>query len=428
MECINFRQIKLLVIIYLLIVILILKSSSWASMSLNESFQNALRSHQTDGLSQARMVGAKGLSKQAYADFWPSFNLKANYFKQENVDVQSNLALNLTYSLYRGGRDQLEYQVATMSENIYDNQKYTDRLNLYMEVVNAYYSYFLSWNDFNNLELLFKLSQERLQEIRSRVRIGKARKGEALQAEAQLAAVNAQKINGRGLLNEGQARYLILTGLDKNPPSEKILKEFFNDDLEKLATPKEMTLEHYINFSLSANEMKAKKISLLQIEKNLELAQRAHLPSLDVQTNAYFHRSGVSTLLQKTDWDFTLTLTLPLFEGGRSEAKIKEAMAKKREAILLVDDYQTLLKIRVAEKYQNFIRLKDQIKAYQFAEKSARESYDVALKDFRLGLISNLDLLTSLNLYLDSKRNAEKIKIQALMGFKILEATAGIMP
>ena len=58
----------------------------------------------------------------------------------------------------------------------------------------------------------------------------------------------------------------------------------------------------------------------------------------------------------------------------------------------------------------------------------AKRSYEETVKDYRLGLVTNLDVLSSLNLYLDSKRNSEKIKIQAVLNQKILEAAAGIIP
>jgi hypothetical protein len=50
------------------------------------------------------------------------------------------------------------------------------------------------------------------------------------------------------------------------------------------------------------------------------------------------------------------------------------------------------------------------------------------MSDYRLGLVSNLDVLSSLNLYLDNKRNSEKTKIHAMMNLKLLEAAAGVLP
>lgn len=58
----------------------------------------------------------------------------------------------------------------------------------------------------------------------------------------------------------------------------------------------------------------------------------------------------------------------------------------------------------------------------------AQNSYNETLRDYRLGLVNNLDVLSSLNLYLDSKRNSEKTKIQAMMNLKLLEAAAGVLP
>src|SRR5690606_11290488 len=55
-----------------------------------------------------------------------------------------------------------------------------------------YYNYIIAEKDVNNLEKLLESSRERVAEIRKRANIGRSRKSELVEAEAQLHTVEAQ--------------------------------------------------------------------------------------------------------------------------------------------------------------------------------------------------------------------------------------------
>jgi outer membrane protein TolC len=86
------------------------------------------------------------------------------------------------------------------------------------------------------------------------------------------------------------------------------------------------------------------------------------------------------------------------------------------------------VRLDVSAKYETFNRYNSQLKAYDTALSKGLNSYNETIRDYRLGLGTNLDAFTSLNLFLSSKRNAERTKIQALMTHKLLEASAGVLP
>ena len=106
---------------------------------------------------------------------------------------------------------------------------------------------------------------------------------------------------------------------------------------------------------------------------------------------------------------------------------MRESTLKKQTAEYQLTDYQRNIKIELTSRYELYHRYFDQIKAFDTALEKAKRSYDETIKDYRLGLVSNLDVLTSLNLYLDNKRNFEKTKILAILNHKQLEAAAGII-
>ncbi|MFA6236329.1 MAG: TolC family protein [Bacteriovorax sp.] len=389
------------------------------AITLKESFESALRTNQSENINQSVINQTVEQTKQNKANYLPKLSARGTYFKQDNVNVdQKTYGLNLAHTLYRGGRDSYLVDTAEKNTTIAENQKIADQLDLYLSVIQAYYNYFLNLNDYKNLELLKKQSMERVEETRKRVQVGRSRKGELLQAEAQLAGADAQLFNGLGLVKESEERFYILTGLDKTNNS-------FSEVIQVPSGNK--NLQFYLDEAFQRSDVKNRQLLVEQADIEISSSKSQYLPTLDLASNYYFNERNSSSF-RDSKWDVGLTLNIPLFEGGTTSSQVRESVQKKEEAIYTLSDYKRSVQIDITSKYEIFHRFLDQVKAFDLALDKAKNSYDVAIGDYRLGLISNLDLLSSLNLYLDSKRNSEKTKIQAMMNLKILEASSGVLP
>lgn len=388
------------------------------AVTLGESFNSALLNNQADNINESRLKQSFENKNIGEGSYLPTLSLRGTYLKQENFEDQKTLGLNLTTSLYNGGRDSRSIENAETGILIAKNQKQLDRVNLYMEVVESYYTYLLNANDIKNLELLKKQSQERADEIRKRVAIGRSRRGELLQAEAQLASVDAEMSAGMGLLKQSEARLTILTGLNKSQLA----------GVKMESSPPAKTLEQYLSLALSREDIQNKELSIKQIDNEVNISKSYYLPKLDLLSNWYALKEGGSTASRDSNWDVGLNLIIPLYEAGVSQAKVRESVERKQSANYQLMDYKKSVTINVTSRYEVFDRYSDQIKAFELALEKAKRSYEETVKDYRLGLVSNLDVLSSLNQYLASKRNSEKTRIQALLNQKLLEASAGDIP
>lgn len=389
------------------------------ALTLKDSYEKALKTNQLDNINDALIEQSVETRKQNRARYLPTVSARGTYLKQDNVNVdQKTIGLNLAHTLYRGGRDDLLIESAEKGIAIAENQKQIDRLSLYQNVIQAYYNYFLNLNDYKNLQLLKKQSEDRVSETGKRVRVGRTRRGELLQAQAQLASAEALIFNGRGLLQESEERFYRLTGLDRGG-------NLFTEEIE---VPNEVKpLQHYLDMAYSRVDVKNRelRVGLADIEVSQTKAQ--FLPTLDLASNYYFNKRN-STTFRDSKWDIGLTLNFPLFEGGANTSRVRESVKKKEQATYTLADLKNTVEIDISTRYEAYRRFREQVKAYDEAMEKAKNSYDETLRDYRLGLVNNLDVLTSLNLYLDSKRNSEKTKIQAMMNLKLLEAASGVLP
>jgi outer membrane protein len=389
------------------------------ALTLKESFESALRTNELDNINNALINQNEEIRKENRGNYFPKLYARGTYLKQDNVDIdQKTVGLNLAHTIYRGGRDRLLVESSEKSIAIAENQKISDRLSLYLSVIQAYYNYFLNLNDYKNLELLKKQSSERVNETSKRVRVGRTRRGELLQAQAQLATADAQIFNGAGLLKESEERFFRLTGLNRTN----------NNFTETISIPSEMKpLSFYLDSAYSKADVKNRELRIELAELDVSQAKAQFLPTLDLASNYYFNKRN-STTFRDSKWDVGLTLNFPLFEGGANRARLNEQVQKREQAIYTLNDTKKNIEIEISGRYETFRRYMEQIQAYELAFDKTQSSYEETLRDYRLGLVSNLDVLSSLNLYLDSKRNNEKTKIQALMSLRLLEAAAGVLP
>ncbi|MDD4976271.1 MAG: TolC family protein [Bacteriovorax sp.] len=400
------------------IALLIMSKESFGALTLKESYESALHTNQNENIAQSLINQSFEQKRQFQGNYLPVISGRGKYLKEEKISPALNaIGLNFSQSIYKGGRDSYLIDSADKNIAIAENQKIVDRITLYINVIQAYYTYFLTLNDYKNLELLKKQSKERVDETRKRVQVGRSRRGELLQAEAQLATAEALLFNGDGLFRESAQRFYILTGLNK-------YNDVFN---EVIQVPEEnQRVQAYLDTAYSRPDVKSRELKIQQAELNLDFSKSFYYPTLNLDSNYYLNKRAGA--LHNSDWDIGLVLNIPLYEGGVTKSLVRESVSKKEQAIYTLADFKKSVELDITVKYETYHRYLDQVKAFDLALDKTKKSYEEAVRDYRLGLVSNLDVLASLNLYLDSKINSENTKIQAMLNLKLLEASAGILP
>lgn len=386
-------------------------------LTLKEAYEKAIIFNQSNEISQSRVDQAQALYEKNRGTVFPKIAFKGTYTFLDQLTDQKTMALNLSQSLYKGGRDGLvlDYQEKNIeTQNI---NKVVALQTLLKEVVDSYYAHWQNSADVNNLLLLKDQSEKRRNEIRERVRIGRSRRGELLQAESQLATVEANLLNANGLMRESAKKLSALIGASEQnwqmPEMVEDVKKFEN-------------LESYLKLAESRAELQVKRTYYEMTDLEVKSNKRAHLPTLDLASNYYLNKRSGS--LRNSDWDLSLTVSVPLFEGGSTEASVRESVAKKMQAYYEANDQQRKIESEVKTKYEAAVKFAEQLKAGERAFNLAKENYNETLKDYRLGLVTNLDTLSALNTYLDAKRSYDRTKIQAKSSLEQLNVAVGTRP
>jgi outer membrane protein TolC len=210
-------------------------------------------------------------------------------------------------------------------------------------------------------------------DLRRRVNLGRNRRSELSEQEAQTARVAASLAVLQSKLEEARLGLASLTGLPVD---------------QALAQPEPV--------SPAAAAVMAEAPAVSSAEQALKLAEAKHLaaqggywPSLFAEANAYAtHQDGVSA----PAWDLQMGVDLPLFRFGAQRARVRQSEADL-EVARLERDLAVRGARRESDQAQAALGLAlARVNASQQALDAAEKSYADQKRDFDDSLITSLDL------------------------------------
>lgn len=394
-----------------------------AAISLKESFEAARLNMESIKRAEAAVNQSEELKNRARAAVLPTISGVGSYTKLDPPEAAGNspflltrqysYALRLTQPLLRGGTVSA-YQLAEENILLSKYQRDATEVNLYQLVINAYYNLAIAQMDVKNVEQLLKFSRERVKEISERTKIGRSRKGELVEAEAQLHIADSQYQQTLITLQQAERTFEFYT----NKKAEEIV---LDKNIPEVRTP----MSEFIKKSLTRPDVQAVRQETRVADKQVQVAKGGHYPQLDLNSNYYFDRTGI---LATSEWDVGLAVVIPIFQGGAVQASVREAVEGKRIAELRTSETVRAAERDVMINYQNIQKIQVQLKSLKEALKKSEEGYRLNKKDYSYGLVTNLDVLQSLNVFIETKRSYDSLVSLAHLNLKNLEALTGVLP
>lgn len=403
--------------------ILLLGSVEAHSVTLKESYDSAKLNMESIKRADATVNQTEEQKIRARAGVLPTISGVGSYTKIDPPEAAGNspflltrqysAAIRLAQPLIRGGTLSA-YRLADETVLLARYQKDATLLNLYQLVINAYYNLAAAQMDVKNVQQLMKFSKDRMSDIAERTKIGKSRKGELYEAESQYHISESQYQQALITLQQAEKTYEFFT--------RKVPEEIA---IEKNIPQMTESMQSYINKAMTRPDLLAVQQETKVAQQRVEIAKGGHYPQLDLTSNYYFDRTGV---LSTSEWDVGLAVIIPLYQGGGVEAGIREAVEGKRIAEL-----QKAETFRAAERdlminYQNIIKIQEQLKSLKEALVKSEQAYLTSKKDYGYGLVTNLDVLRTLNVFIESKRSYDGLIAIAHLNYKNLEALTGVLP
>ncbi len=113
--------------------------------------------------------------------------------------------------------------------------------------------------------------------------------------------------------------------------------------------------------------------------------------------------------------DFSLTFSIPLFDWGERESRIKASQKTIESTMINFDDQRNTILVSIRSVYRNIQNMESQIKISEISQRNAQLSYDINLERYSNGDLTSFDL----QLFQRQLSEAKMTKAQSLINYKL---------
>jgi outer membrane protein len=138
----------------------------------------------------------------------------------------------------------------------------------------------------------------------------------------------------------------------------------------------------------------------------IKFARGGFLPTLSLEGIYTRRDQDVENpfFFMKRDKRATLTLALPLFEGGLRLAEFREAHSRARQAGLERTLLEDRIEVEVKKALRDLTAVESVLENFKDQVAFAQENFTLVEKQFAFGLATNIDLLDANSLLHDAQR------------------------
>jgi len=364
--------------------------------------QSARQKEATEHIAQARGALLPGINFKYSKFFRDTVN---DTVAGEGLDTRLEAVQPLFYGfrrveavgLAKGERQREDFQYRAVTRQLYGS------------VAQVFYTIAGIESDIRNVNETLQLMQDRIKELTERVRLGKSRDSEVLMTESQIAALRAQEEKLQGDRSSALETLAFLTGAAP-------------ERLAIVDTMPEVTRAEPLEQALAASKQRSDVLvarqNVAQEESLVRISRGTLLPTANLDGSWYASRSGS---LSGAAWDIYLLMDVPVFQGGILRSRVREESLRLSEARQQAELVSRQTETEVRQLYHALKSSLAQAGAYREAYDKADRSYRSQMKEYRLGLVNNLDVLQAVTTLLSVKSSSDRAAIQVKLATTMLD-------
>lgn len=320
-------------------------------------------------------------------------------------------ALNVKQPLFSGFREFLAIKATRAQGEAARLALKRAEQSLYEDVAGAYVGLAEIQREIASRQEIAGLTADRIRDLKARERIGRSRKSEVLAAESLLSQVESDIASARGRERVAQFSLRFITGLAEDlSPAE-------------VAAAPPAPLQAYLDEARGRADVEARRKDVEAAGFSVSLQRRQAWPTIGAEANYYLKRP--KGFQQDIDWDAAFTAAIPLYLGGSIGAQARQAEARKRSAEQALSLAQRSAETQVRSAYGDLESSLLIVLALERSIELARRNAEAQAADYRLGLVTNLDVLSALNAVQETRIRLDRARLAAFGAKARLEVAAG---
>ena len=388
-------------------------------------------------LAAARASAEAGREKlpQGRAGLLPSLNLTGNtnwndstaHLATGNPSGRYNSngwQVQLTQPLFRW-QNWVQYKQGEMQAALADAQYQLAVQDLTLRASQAYFDVLGAQDVLAAAQALNEANTQQLALAKKSFEVGTVTITDVHEAQSRADLSSAQVIAAESDLAVKRHALLVLTG--KEPDSLKGLRKGV-----ALSRPDPTDIQSWVaaaeasNLSVQANQL-VSEIATREVERN----RAGHLPTVDMVASrgntATSNPLGNFSAYNTDSTVVGLQLAVPLFQGGATNSRVREASALREKAVSDLDNARRTAAQSARQAYLGVTSGLAQVKAFEAAQVSSRSALDANKLGYEVGVRININVLNAQSQLFDTQQKLAKARYDTLMAQLKLKAAAGTL-
>lgn len=415
-----------------------LSGASAHAIDLMEAYNAAQQQDATFAAARASQSAGQEKLSQGRSLLLPNVNLTANTTFIDNNSKfpggsralsynTSGYGLSLVQPLFRQ-QNWMAYTESELQVAMSEAQFKLAEQDLILRVAQAYFDVLMAQDNVQLAGAQKQAISEQLEQAKRNFEVGTATITDTYEAQARFDLVSSQEISAQSSL---EIRKRALQQIINAAPGElrSLGKEF------RLNQPQPASIEKWAEDAQvnSAQVMLAEAASQLA-EKEVSRNFGNHLPTLDLVANFSQNKSSGGTFTgtgfsssDTTTKSVGLQFNMPLFQGGASQSKWREADAAREKAKQDLENAKRSTALQARQAYLGVVNGITQVQALQQALKSSESLLEASKLGQGVGVRTNLDVLNAQQQLYSTRRDLLQAEYNYLMSRLRLKASVGTL-
>ncbi|MFA6013672.1 MAG: TolC family outer membrane protein [Gallionellaceae bacterium] len=417
-----------------LVVLASFAAGSASAMDLMEAYRAAQSEDAAFASAKATQLVGQEKKSQGQSLLMPTVNLTANVTYNDTSSKFANyksdssgFGVNLRQPLFQQQAwiafTESEIQVA-ISEAQFEFAKN----DLMLRVAQGYFEVLVAQDNVQLTDAQKKAISEQLEQAKRNFEVGTSTITDTYEAQARYDLINAQEISAQSNLEVKRRALQQMTNKDPgllNSLNKEIALEVPHPaDIEKwVADAQQQNIQ--ITIATAAAELAEKEVT-----RNLG----GHMPTLDFvasynkNTNnpTYFGATNFGST-DTTVSSFGLQFNMPLFQGGATQSRYREAEANRDKAKQDLENARRTVGVQARQAYLGVVSGISQVKALQQALKSSESLLEASKLGQGVGVRTNIDVLNAQQQLFSTRRDLYQAQYNYLLSRLRLKAAVGTL-
>lgn len=406
--------------------------------SLLDIYHQALSHDPTLASAMSANQAAQEIVEQGKALYRPTVNLNADanavktdirYLKSNVPPGQSNfetykIGIDARQPIYRK-QNLVQMEQTKTQVSLADKQLQLSQQSLMLRTTQAYFDVLITQDKIDLIGAQKTAILSQLEQAKANFEVGTATITDVNEAQARFDLIVAQEIAAMNEYQIAQRSVQAITG--ELPPTLATVKADIQPNAlaQNMNEWLEVAAQNNLNIQI---QQEAAKYSSQEIERE----QAGHLPTLDAVASVSESYSTGSPSVFSTGNDLKtgaigLQLQIPLYQGGATTSKVRQAVLNKQKALDDVEIARRQTALETQRAYLNLNTSIAQVKALTQALISSQSQVDSTKLGYEVGVRTSVDVLNAEQQFFSAKRDLLQARYNYLVNIIRLKTASGVV-